>query len=222
MVSGAGEFVAPSEWVSPKCGTEGELCFKDENGSLGLTTYKFSPLHWCKPFIWPDYNPTEIDPGESKPVYVEGGVPPYTWSVSGEGFSLAKDVTEDLVNTLHASPSACGTALINVIDICGNETFGCVLCTNGFWALDENICVAAGPEQHECDFISAQYKWHIIWYDCKVDCNWSGACHAAYFSIPGFARCIPGYPNCYFDPPSNSMKRPICIVSIKRYIWECP
>jgi len=144
MVSGDGEFVSPSEWVSPKCGTEGELCFKDENGSLGLTTYKFSPLHWCTEFIWPTYNPTKIDPDVSKPVYVEGGVPPYSWFISGEGFSLANPITHDPVNPLYASPGACGTCKISVIDICGNECSGLVLCSAGQWLEISHLCPMKG------------------------------------------------------------------------------
>lgn len=135
MVSGDGEFVAPSDWVSPKCGTEGELCFKDENGSFGFTTYKFSSDYWCTEFFWPDYNPTDIDPSVSKPVYVEGGVPPYTWSISGEGFSFTNPVTQEPVNSLYAAPGACGTCRISVLDICGNECSGAVLCSAGDWVL---------------------------------------------------------------------------------------
>jgi len=145
MVSGDGLFVAPSEWVSPKCGTEGELCFKDENGSYGSVLYRFAPDYWCEEFVWPSDNPTGINPDESKDVYVEGGAGPFSWSITGTGFSFSDPVTTDRFNSVQASPGACGTGRITVTDNCGNVVAGVILCSAGVWVLKSSgVCVLSG------------------------------------------------------------------------------
>jgi len=146
FVSGEGEFIPPNEWVAPKFGTEGDLCFKDENGAFGFASYKFSPLHWFKEFIWPDVNPDEVNPSDSETVYVEGGVPPYSWTVTGLGFSLASEITDVPSNTLLAGPGAAGTAFIEVTDICGFKCSGYVRSTAGQWVEKGSSTPSWGPD----------------------------------------------------------------------------
>ncbi|MBA7716217.1 hypothetical protein ES703_125284 [subsurface metagenome] len=189
MVSGEGEFISPSEWLSPKCGTEGKLCFKDENGSYGSTSFSFSPDYWCESFIWPVTNPVDIIPSTSKPVYVEGGIPPYTWAVTGTGFSLSNPTTQDPFNTLNASSGACGTALIHVTDICGNEVTGRVPCTAGSWihiATNASNYYGCTPWKsvwggESYDIVEGYQKWEMMGafsFRSKccpgdtVDCRW--------------------------------------------------
>ncbi len=61
---------------------------------------------------------------------------PYSWSVSGTGFTLDNAITVGLSNTLNASGSACGMAEITVIGCGGTEIKGYVRCTTGQWVLD--------------------------------------------------------------------------------------
>ncbi len=71
-------------------------------------------------------NPDEINPNSSISLNVVGGCPPYTLSVSGNGFSMTG-------KTLFADDTACGSATITVTDACGNNTTGYVRCTAGKW-----------------------------------------------------------------------------------------
>jgi len=71
-------------------------------------------------------NPDEINPNSSISLNVVGGCPPYTLSVSGNGFSMTG-------KTLFVDDTACGSATITVTDACGNNTTGYVRCTAGKW-----------------------------------------------------------------------------------------
>lgn len=188
FVSGEGEFIPPSEWVSPRCGKEGKLCFKDANGSFGFTTYEFAEEYVCDPFTWPASNPKEINPGETKEVFVEGGVPPFTWSISGVGFSLADSVTQVRINSVHNSSGGCGTARIEVIDACGNRCFGFVLSTVGAWV---PFCSGTN-DSSTC----AYRKWYIHYPDLETKVMLGVGCHyhpyhCIYYSCGGYTSYLP-------------------------------
>jgi len=214
MVSGAGQFIPPNEWVAPKCGSEGILCFKDSNGSYGSTTYSFSLLDWCSQLVWPSTNPPDIEPGETKDIYISSGVPPYTWSITGTGFSLGSSVTTGVSNTIHGSSEACGAADIQVIDRCGNVVAGVILCSSGHWVFSEFLC---GSEitSYFCDDNPVR----------KVKLTYSFSCVQA---DPGEEPC--GSPACtvgvYGDdcnPAHCDGVTPCKILcsSIAKYIWSC-
>lgn len=145
FVSGTGSFSPPSTWTAPPCGTEGELCFVDANGSLGATTYTFSPEHWCEPFFWPDTNPDTIDAGSSEQVWVSGGVPPFTWSVVPDSFHLASTVTSSRSNTLFAPYPCSVTAFIHVEDYCGNSTDGTLQASLFGWCICGSMTTGGPP-----------------------------------------------------------------------------
>ncbi len=69
-------------------------------------------------------------------VAVTGDGAPFSWSVSGTGFTLDYSETAGLENTLNASGSACGTATITITDCDGNIATGYVTCTTGVWTQD--------------------------------------------------------------------------------------
>jgi len=69
-----------------------------------------------KPVKWAKGNPEEIAPGGTKKIAVKCGTSPYTWSVSGAGFSLADSQTAGITNDLIADATACGLATITVTD----------------------------------------------------------------------------------------------------------
>ena len=139
MVSGEGEFVSPSEWVSPSWGTEGELCFIDENGSYGSTTFRFLDAFWGDAISWPDTNPTEILFSSSESITVAGGIPPYTWEVAGTGFSLASALTQGKSNTLIAAAWTDERAAIQVLDACGNPVSASIAAEPTNWS----VCYAS-------------------------------------------------------------------------------
>lgn len=169
MVSGDGEFVSPGEWISPKWGTEGVLCFKDENGSLGSTTFWFTSPYSGDYISWPDTNPTEILFNETKDIYVTGGIPPYTWEVSGEGFTLGSLLTQATSNTLIAAPWTESQADIIVSDICGNPATGVVQSEPSNWV----VCWSTGqggccyPPDYPCvSFYVSLGAGFRVYVDC--------------------------------------------------------
>ena len=85
-------------------------------------------------FYWNPDNPQEIDRNSSVTISVIGGFPPYTWSVSGNGFSLSLNETEVTSNALYADDSACGTATIEVIDNYGVPVKGYLRSAIGVWS----------------------------------------------------------------------------------------
>jgi len=90
-------------------------------------------LSWL--FYWNPDNPQEIDRNSSVEISVIGGFPPYTWQVSGNGFSLSLNETEGTSNALYSDDTACGTATITVTDKCGDECTGYVRCSEGEWSV---------------------------------------------------------------------------------------
>ena len=61
---------------------------------------------WHPPLQYDPANPQTIDRNNTITISVIGGNPPYTWSVSGTGFTLANTTTTGLSNTLTADATA--------------------------------------------------------------------------------------------------------------------
>lgn len=66
-------------------------------------------------------------------IYTTGGCGPFSWTVSGSGFSLENNETEGNNNTLYASESSGGCATITVTDESGQEISIGIRSTNGAW-----------------------------------------------------------------------------------------
>ena len=79
-------------------------------------------------------------------VAVLGGQAPFTWSVTGTGFSFATPVTSGRTNVLSADNTACGSATITVVDGCGQSTVGYVREEdNSQWGvIAGNVCLLSG------------------------------------------------------------------------------
>lgn len=79
---------------------------------------------------WDDvYSDNEIDRSNSANIGVSDGYGPFGWEiVGGRGFTLAHAETEERTNVLYADSTACGTAQIQVIDMCQTEIIGDVTC----------------------------------------------------------------------------------------------
>jgi len=73
-------------------------------------------------FTYSDDNPETIDDGQEKTITVTGGYPPFTWSVTGTGFSFAEATTEGRTNTLIADGTECDDAEVTVT--CANRYQG--------------------------------------------------------------------------------------------------
>jgi hypothetical protein len=61
------------------------------------------------------------------------GCPDFTWSVTGTGFTLEETKTAGRLNKLIASGTACGAAIITVVDSCSMSTTIELRCTTGVW-----------------------------------------------------------------------------------------
>jgi len=69
---------------------------------------------------------------------------PYTWEITGTGFTLNAETTIDYQNLVFADNTACGTASITVTDSCGHSTDGYVRCTTGMWSWPPTLGCADG------------------------------------------------------------------------------
>lgn len=125
---------------------------------------------------WDSTNsPETIARSASATVYITdslGTGGPYTWSVSGTGFSLTESETVGLTNTLNTDGAACGSAVITVTGCDGTEITGYVRCTAGStWSSPANLCTT--PDgwvlQVYCTLIHKQYR-DIVYCGC-IDPN---------------------------------------------------
>lgn len=161
--------------------------------------------------------------------------PPFTWTVSGTGFSLSKATTDsDMeINVLSADGTACGSATITVTDACGRTAIGYVRCTTGEWcygSVASQDCPNDGAWYYT---ILGKYLYRIKLNTAFVsapDCDPStvgsgmGPCHAWYINTGrGLSGWIPALPiaNCQcnacpaVDPPATpcrwySVNDPAC------------
>jgi hypothetical protein len=99
-------------------------------------------------FYWLPSNPQTIGRNSEVAVGVFGGYPPFTWTVSGNGFSLANDETNERTNVLISGSAACGAASITVTDTNGYTTTGSLRCSSGRWSSEKPGCVFGGVDEY--------------------------------------------------------------------------
>lgn len=83
---------------------------------------------------------------------------PYSWSVSGTGFTLTSATTTGLSNTLQANSTACGSATITVTGCGGNTAVGYVRCTTGRWVSILTCTDGLWVNYCMCEYISGKTK----------------------------------------------------------------
>lgn len=107
----------------------------DDSGEAPPNLFVSGILQLQPPLAW-DYEKSddEISGGETADLVVTGGCGIYSWSVSGEGYSLNSNETESGANSLHADGSACGSATITVTS-CDETVEGSVRGPNGRWVV---------------------------------------------------------------------------------------
>jgi hypothetical protein len=140
-------------------------CWKSKGGG---PTFQGN-LKYLK-FQYDPNNPDIMGRNSSVEISIIGGIPPYTWDVTGMGFILSEEVTKGLTNTLIANDTACGTATIIVTDKGGAICTGYARCTAGSWAKKEAVyaCGFGGScffHQYNCttakEVISGYKKWEF-------------------------------------------------------------
>ena len=120
---------------------------------VGVTAKGFTctwdlTVTYCPPTVELEYdyeNSAETIAREaSVAVIITGGAPPFIWTVAEEGYTLRYSKTNGRSNVLTASADSCGTATIEVIDECDEETTGGVRNTTGYWDQKSNDCELRG------------------------------------------------------------------------------
>lgn len=111
-----------------------------------------------------DNSPETIVAGSSVYLYVTGGRGPYTWSISGNGYSLLATETVTGVNQVTCADGICGTdfdavAEIAVTDDCDDTATGVLRNTSGKWTQIETQGVYHGPPQFDEECIIGKYKY---------------------------------------------------------------
>jgi hypothetical protein len=154
-------------------------------------------------FLWWEVLPNTIDPNSDELIAVGGHSPPFTWSVSGDGFSLKAPESYDPDNAsqiLVAAEEACGTAEVTVTDNFGIVIIGEVRCSNGRWGERIEGCIMAGEEGNGSGrLIKGKYRqtqevynlsdWNPHWGECPLDicdeqCATSRYCDSDYGCEP--------------------------------------
>jgi len=113
------------------------------------------PIEWDE-----DASEDTIEPEGNAVVAVTQGTAPYTWSVTGTGFSIEPE-TGSRFNLLLADETACGTATIVVTDACGSGTVGYVRSTEGRWVQQgpQNVCRFPGAGELWWKWGAQSYAW---------------------------------------------------------------
>lgn len=146
---------------------------------------------------------------------------PYSWSVSGTGFTLDNATTVGLTNTLNADATACGTATITVTGCDGTVVIGYVRCTTGQWVSQGFICdYGAQSGGYNCNIISGNQMLTVSlrYYDCF---------HIGYCTGVGATDGCSGFPG-LFDCSTSGYSPPACDVNscwaakrVERFLWDC-
>ena len=125
----------------------------EKGGDVGTPTvsgnYIYPPGHVCTEDPGMEYDTVNshetIARNGSADLFVTGNNGPFTWSVSGTGFTLEKEnEPTGPTNILYADGSACGAATITVTGCDGEEVTGYVRCTAGKWVYKGTGCVLPG------------------------------------------------------------------------------
>jgi len=155
-------------------------------------------------FVFDDAaTPDTIVAGNSITVTISGGCWPYTWTVSGTGYSLDFDETSGTSNTLNCAAGTCKVnydpyCVVYVTDTCGSGVNFTILNSAGSWvwlygagmsASCTGPCACAGgpfvnpPIYHQGTGTGNAYltRWDVTYYTgCNQACDdnsWCGPDH---------------------------------------------
>jgi hypothetical protein len=191
----------------------GDSCFQGFSTIPGSVKYAFK---------WAPDNPDEIARNSDVEIKVIGGIQPYIWSVSGNGFSLSQSQTTGLSNTLNADGTACGAATITVTDNDGSSVAGYVRCTVGKWVLIENITCGTldccgGTCHSEFYCIQGKYRYMDSWVAGNLmGTRWHPTGNCEKYS------CTPYTSDHCYDPGYYPPMYHVGIHYKKKWEWGCP
>jgi hypothetical protein len=206
-----------------------------EAGTPTITgNYIYPPGYECtedSDLIYDTVNSAEtIDRNGSAALVVIGNNDPFTWSVSGTGFTLETEgEATGPTNTLYADGTACGTATITVTGCDGQAVTGYVRCTTGQWVIQGFLCGNFAGSLIACTVIEGNerrvYGGGCLCSDQCHQCESYWAEYLAKGCSPPFdsytfcedapAPCGP----CAGTPPATGRAS---LVGVRQDFWECP
>ena len=195
-------------------------------------------------FEWDPNNPNTIGRGGQQTLRVVGGKAPFSWSVSGRGFSLAESQTDGPSNTLSANNSACGSAWITAHDSLGTVRGSVRVPDHGFWFFKGHYCGLSGKGPNRGGTIEyirggqkqMQYTYNLC--ECGLQAKTEAECDAYInANCPSLPNCINGNKwaggpgpciDAWWLPHSNAPPTPDCnsrvafsVKSLDYYEFEC-
>ena len=149
--------------------------------------------------------------GGSADIYVTDGATPFTWTVEGEGYTLAQAKTTGRHNTLFANGSSCGAAIITVVDGCHAEVEASLRnTTSGKWVEYEDVCGA--PFVDDVWSYSQLFGYGGMWGDKTIGYQRQTHYHSFDFASGGNyeteADCLEAYNDCGAASASRCMPYP--------------
>lgn len=163
-------------------------------------------------------NPDTMAPNSDETINIFGCRPPFTWSVSGNGFDFKWYETGSLLNTLIADAAACGTAEITVTDHYGESATGSMRSTAGQWIECYNSGMITGCSLCQCSG-SYEVGGHLVGYvTCQPGWGGNGLSHECYCSHDGWGGVLtPTVEDVPYD--CGTYQR---LTRVRIYYWGCP
>lgn len=172
-----GEYYDPQakEWITIEAGRS--ICEDEEIVSCGQCPT--DPLMTFDDASTPD----TINKNSSISIYVQDGLPPYSWSVTGTGYSVTNASTSGVANTLNCVDGNCpgdyaAACTVSVTDACGENVSFVIRNADGpSWVQRENRThnlegVSCVPTSGSCayapndyDYIVGTWKWNIAGFN---------------------------------------------------------
>lgn len=164
-------------------------------------------------------NPDTIARDSDETINIFGCRPPFTWSVSGNGFDLDWYETGGLFNILTADVTACGAAEITVTDNYGESVAGYVRSTTGQWleCYDSGrLSYCGGPTAQDSLYEEGHWIWGLF-------------CHPSWDGSPGVqcGTCDDAWSGCWDDDAFTVGVTGVTWgephwMWLRLYKWECP
>ena len=151
--------------------------------------------------------------GDSASMSVLNGLAPFTWVVSGKGYSLTgSPKTEARSNGISCINGACGVdfdtvASITCTDACGNSVSAEIRNTVGQWVLIDECDPGGWDGNWTAEIIIGRYKYIDDW------CGYSPGGDCA-------GPCMGGPCEAHTSPPDETYT-PCWVESSKTYEWKC-
>ena len=221
------------------------LSYLDAETATPTIPEEYTPLP-APDFQYDPSNPDEIARNSSISLNVVGGCSPFTWSVSGVGFTLDNAIITGLTNILNADGTACGSAAITVTGSNGTVVTGYVRCTIGTLNFIESCGSSTGScsvwvgkylfyatPQFECDLpenCPYTYCAGLVGAPCSQivpeldDINWcnTGNDFGFFCFYPNGCPAIASGCQNYCDPPSAGFAQCPTHYLYRKYEWTCP